>query len=245
MAKGPSMALRQASRVSHAPSKPSGGVLLRGMDALTRWIQKDANSAGGILRVFAFIAATLFLLALGAAGVQSLSETPPPEAWGLIGFLLLTTIGLAIPALRMKAPAKDRVLLAPLLNAIWQGKLAEALGEDAPRLAQAATDWEQAEALLPFVGYETSFTDSIRQAGESRMRRMLDLTVAPPGRFGLTFEQARQCIEGDAAWLAEVRRLVEASRAEVRPQGDDDTLGHLRAMVQAREEAVEELRLSQ
>ena len=212
------------------------------MEALTRWIQRETNPGGAMLRVFAWIALALLVIALGAAGIQSLSETPPPEAWGVIGFLLLVTVGLGIPALRTKRPAKDQVSLAPLANAIWTGQLEATLGENGPPLARAAADWEQAEALLGFAGLEASYVETVRQSGDARMRRMLELTVAPPGRFGLTLEQAKAQIEVDAHWLAEVRRLIEASRTNEAIPAEDDALAHLREMVEAREEAVAELR---
>jgi hypothetical protein len=213
------------------------------MEALTRWIQKETDPTGAMLRVFAWIALALLVIALGAAGIQSLSETPPPEAWGVIGFLLLATAGLGIPALRTKRPAKDQVSLAPLGSAIWFGQLETSLGENGPQLAQAAADWEQAEALLAFAELEPAHVESLRQSGDARMRRMLELTVAPPGRFGLTLEQARAQIEADGRWLTEVRRLIEASREGVATPAEDDALGNLREAVRAREEAVAELRL--
>jgi hypothetical protein len=213
------------------------------MDSLRRWIQAQENSTGEILRFSAVVTGTLLLIALGVAVGQTLLGSPaPPEAWGLITFLTLLTITLAVTGLRIPRRSKDRVSLAPLQTAIWQGKLAEALGENANALAQAATDWEQMEALLPGTALEPDFTASLREAANARMRRMVELTVEVPGRFGLTLDQAKSQIAEDGRWLHEVRRLVEKSREGAIESSEDGTLRHLEGLVQAREEAMLELR---
>ncbi|MGV3617305.1 MAG: hypothetical protein ACO1SV_18410 [Fimbriimonas sp.] len=213
------------------------------MDSLTRWIQKQDDATGGVLRVAAAIAAALFLIAGSVAVGQTLLGDPaPPEAWVFVSVLLVGALALGIPALRRPRPKEDAVSLAPLQTAIWQGKLAETLGDHAEPLGQAATDLEQMEALLPRTGLDSDFATSLRETAQVRMRRMVDLTLAVPGRFGLTLEQAKAQFTEDGRWLHEVRRLVEKSHEGAIEKGDDGTLRHLESLVQAREEAIQELR---
>ena len=189
------------------------------------------------------MAALIFLGLLGMALHDLTTPTPPPWfAWVMVFGFFAAFVFCTVAAYRAPRRAKNRPSLAPLQTAAFQGKLAEALGENAELLGQAAADLEQTEALLPSSPLEAAFAAELTREGNERMRRMVDLTIDTPGKYGLTMAQATVRVLEDGRWLGEVRRLVEATReGEVDSEGAS-TLGHLQAFVAAREEAVVELR---
>lgn len=207
------------------------------MEPLARWIQREDPSTGDFLVVFAAMAGAGSLAAIGAAIYEASSGSLPFAAWFFCTMMVLITIGFTIPAVRSKRKSRTKgASLASLRLPAFQGKLAEALGPRAEVLGNAAADLEQMEALLTHAELESEFSTELRESANRRLRRMLDLTVAPPGQHGLSIEQAGAQIETDGQWLTEARRLVESTQGRVAPSDEDQVLGDLKALVQAREE---------
>lgn len=213
------------------------------MEPLGRWLRKAEDAWAIPIRAFAILAYIFFIALGGLATVQAASGMALPlEAYFIVACSLAVAIWMTLLSRRHRRPSRDKTSLAALQGASFQGKLSEVLGENAPILGQAAADLEQMEALLPSLSLEPASIESLHVAGQERMRRMVDLTIDTPGRYGLTMAQAKDTILADAKWLSEVRVLVEQSRETLVDQGEDLALGHLQAFVQAREEAIEELR---
>jgi len=215
---------------------------IRSMEPLARWLRKAEDSLAKPLRALAILADLIFLALGGVALAQALSgEKLPVEAYVVVACSLVFAIWTTVMSRRHPQPSPDKTSLAALQGAAFQGKLSEMLGENAPILGQAAADLEQMEALLPSLTLEPAFVESLRTAGQERMRRMVDLTIDTPGRYGLTLAQAKDAILADAKWISDVRVLVEQTRETPMNHGEDLAIGHLRAFVQAREEAIVEL----
>lgn len=212
------------------------------MEPLSRWLKKEDNPAGQMFVIFAIISAFLFLFSIGAAVYDTLTGVLPPEAYGVLAFLFILTTVLTVPAIKYRKNRRQGPSLSALHGAAFTGKLAKALGSHAETIGQAAADLEQVEALLKWGSLDEQFEQTLITSGNARMRRMVELSITPPGTYGLTLEQAARQIKEDGNWLAEVRTLVESTREESLPATKDETLTHLKEYVQAREEAVLELR---
>jgi len=212
------------------------------MESLARWLQKEENAWYPLLRIFAALSAVLFVGCAGEAIYEASTGTAPLIAWVVVSFLFILTIALSIPGLRSLKNRRKGPSLSNLQTAAFTGKLAEALGDRAEILGKAATDLEQIESLLKWDALDEEFSLSLKEAGNTRMRRMVDLTIATPGDYGLTMGQANLQVEEDGRWLAEARALIESNRETSVQSAKDETLSHLQALVQAREEAEIELR---
>lgn len=182
------------------------------------------------------ISTGIFLSDLATVDHSHLSIGPR----ALLSILLLATA--VIPVVWAVRNGKNRVSLAPLLMAANQGKLSEAIGENADALEEAAADLEQTKLLIESSTLANDLKSALEKELEYRMRRMLELSIAAPARYGLTRLKAEAQIVEDGHWLAEARRLTETMQDERESDEDDTTLTNLRALVQAREEAIVELR---
>ena len=109
-------------------------------------------------------------------------------------------------------------------------------------LEAAAVDLEQIETLAGKTALDTNEATALARLADARLRRMFELTVAAPARHGLTLGQAEATIAGDALWISEARRLVERTLEIAETTEANDPLADLRALADAREAAIVELR---
>ncbi len=216
------------------------------MEHLARWIKKDSEQgclflANALFEIYAAIA-LLVVFGIGTAEGWT-HRNPDASVLRLVAFgLSLVVAALAYPLIRRYRRRKGRVSLASLLIAANRNNLGEAIGPNASALEEAAADLEQAELLLPKTALDRSFAHALVRSGNDRIRRMLEVSIAAPARYGLTRAQSEVQFAEDGRWLAEFRRLVEQTRESSTPLEEDATLGHLRTLVDSRQEALAELK---
>lgn len=215
------------------------------MDALIRWMKRE-EPPGGVLAAFAAIGCgTILVIGLIAAALDPTVRTDPLGPIVFCALMAVLTAIFTAPALKHLKAKKLRgksPSLAPLQAAAFAGNLEAALAGRFGVISQAATDLEQLEALLKTTHLESPMAEKLRSEGNHRLRRMLDLTLAPPGQLGYSTNGAEQQVKADGRWLAEVLRLVEAGHDGPEIIGEDTILANLKSLIAEREEAINELR---
>ncbi|MEQ1821511.1 MAG: hypothetical protein ABL949_03290 [Fimbriimonadaceae bacterium] len=210
------------------------------MEPLARWIRKEINRE----LPWPYIAIlALTIPPCGAIPALSIFTSQNPNAgYKIMGLLLLAVAGI-IPTILHMRKNRHRPKMVPLLRAHFRGNLASEIGPKAEHLNRAAADLEQITVSL-----ENYHSDAIKKkplvlAAEARMRRSLELTVGAPANYGLTQDQAVRQIEADCEWLSHARKICERLTLPTAEHTDDTILSELQELAEARDQAIEELKL--
>lgn len=149
-----------------------------------------------------------------------------------------------VPLILLLFRKDNRQSYVNLAVAHANGQLKEAVGPRAEAINEGAIDLEQIIASLRQSTSKDINQDELIALAEGRLRRALELTIGTPAAYSFTRERADQQIDDDLAWLSEVRqhseRLLVASGP---PDESDQHVRELKAIIAAREDALDELGL--
>jgi len=212
------------------------------MDRFAAWLRREGNrQIPTSLIVLGMVCMIPAISLVPVTMTFGMMEDPQAATLKLIAICAISMAGWIPLGLHMRKSRNEvRIAAKGFAGSVkhWERKL----GAHAQQLEEAAIDLEQIEAFATQTSLDADQIKRLSKAASARLWRMFELTVAAPARYGLTREQAVERIAEDGQWIADLRSLVERS-TNTNPALDlDNSLAELRAIVDAREEAIEELR---
>lgn len=206
------------------------------MEPLARWIRREYEGP----LIWPSVSVFLGVLAAALVFIGSLGL---PSAEGVVVCILSVLLG-CVPALLHVRRNRHRPKLNMLCVAANRGQLGQAIGPRAEQLNEGALDLEQIISSLRQDSADVLDRKGLMAQAKERFRRAFDLSLGAAAGYSLTREGADRQIEADLEWLRQARQHSEMLL--LGSGHSEESLEHLhelKALVTAREDAIEELGL--